>query len=227
LNVIIILREGNKMKKLLVLLCSIALIFGVGTSAYALSFSGPGSDYQVLAFTGDWDAARAAALALGPGWDLAGISSEAEQLLIAGQLNSFLGLPADPSTVNPDFTNLVWVGGMQASGGAEPLGDWGWVNGEDFSAYQNWANSAIPEPNDTGGSGAEEDYLALDYRHMTGSWIPGGELVRDWDWNDNVNSGDFIVAYVAERSIPEPTTLLLLGTGLIGLAGLSRKKFFK
>jgi hypothetical protein len=40
----------------------------------------------------------------------------------------------------------------------------------------------------------------------------------DADWNDMVSSGNDLAP------VPEPATMLLLGTGLLGLAGLRRKK---
>jgi hypothetical protein len=82
------------------------------------------------------------------------------------------------------------------------------VTGEAFG-YNNWPDG---EPNNWGG---DERYIAFDH----GFSITDGKV-----WNDlgvgGTNYG-FIVEY---ESVPEPSTMLLLGSGLVGLVAF-RKRF--
>jgi hypothetical protein len=177
--------------------------------AYAAptTWSVNGHQYEVIRAPGlSWNAARAAAQALGPGWDLATITSAGEQNFIA----SLLGPPPSEET-----TVQYWVGGFQPTGSAEPGGNWQWINGEGMfwnngsvGAFSAWGPN---EPDNLGG----QNYLALDNRF-------------GWGWDDNgALFQNVVYGFVAERSrvsVPEPATLALVGLGLAGISALRRRK---
>jgi hypothetical protein len=144
----------------------------------------------------------------------------------AAEAQIYLGLPGHLATIHSAEENTfiqslsvgaaaninLWLGGFQAAGSLEPAGGWQWVTNEPWT-YTNWDP---PNPSNTGGIGTNENALEM----LNPPYNVGF-------WNDVTNDNPDLRAYIVEYEgtpIPEPSTILLLGTGLLGLVGYHRRR---
>ena len=77
--------------------------------------------------------------------------------------------------------------------------------------------------NDVNGNsitGEEEDIALLAYRADDGSYIFAGDLDKSREFANIVTHAESI------KPVPEPATMILFGLGLLGVAGVGRKKLY-
>jgi hypothetical protein len=158
-------------------------------------YAGNGHYYELFTLPGAISWEDANAAATGLGGYLATLTSGGEHDFVWDNVDSVL---------DDDLGNMAWLGGFQPPGTGEPNDGWQWVTIEPW-AYTNWYTG---EPNNVG----EEDYLHL------------GRFT-DGRWNDaSGGTNGYIVEWDSNPAVPEPGTLILLGSGLAGVALRRRSK---
>ena len=110
-----------------------------------------------------------------------------------------IGLGAPTATVNTGGNNFVWA--LNPSGAPQ----WTSLANQNSDGLDHTVTWLI-----SGGARTGNFVIAWED-------LPGG---GDRDFND-------LVVEVGYNPVPEPTTMLLFGAGLVGLAGFGRKKFKK
>lgn len=232
------------MKKLAILLCTVALVFSVAGNVWAIPFTFSGSDeggtgsaimdilISGFTLTATLDNTSPTTLDTGTGINSPGITG--------------FGFDLDPDDLALSSWNLqaydapngslVTIG--SGSSGSLDSEEWiltikGNVDGIRVDYAPNTLHGvkgAIYNPAITLGTAGNSPYYSQAILELVFDQAPSLNTTSDdspFVRMQNVGSGGEGSLKLPGTPAPEPATMLLLGSGLIGLAGLGRKKFFK
>jgi len=231
------------MKTILVFLCTMSFVFGMAASGMATTIypggDGPGSSLQNVLDTNGYSGIDAAGVVndalldpLDSYWSITGDMSTTTLIIeLAGwaNFNTFGVYDAN----NPGTTVELFQGtdsaGKQAflsieSDGSVFLGtDTGIDFAGNYFGYYLTSGSGITYYSDSALNWDE-------YDHMVAFQWTSSEYILAWEdlWGGgDQDYQDMVLKVESVNPIQEPATMLLLGSGLIGLGFLGRKRLFK